>query len=299
MAYFRSEQEPDGEQVRFAVSEPGDPLRWTALQGGRPVLTTGVGERGVRDPFLVRQGDGGVLLIATDLRVHPDHDWDRAMYEGSRAIQTWSSRDLVAWSGPRRVGIAPETAGNAWAPKAYWSARRSCWLVIWASSVRGDRSSHQRLLCAPTRDFRDFGPAESYLDPGRDIIDAGFLRHGEDWYRFTATVYRPGIEPLRNFVRVERGRDLEDPGFVVLDEALGRGELQRAEGPAAFTDGERCYLLIDEFGLSGYHLYVADDPASGRWEHRADARLPEGARHGSVLPISAEERAALIAGFGT
>ncbi|CAN5253603.1 hypothetical protein BH09ACT5_BH09ACT5_10290 [soil metagenome] len=295
MAYFRTEQEADGEQVRLAVSGPDDPLRWTPVDEGRPVLVSDVGEGGVRDPFLLRHDDGRIILIATDLRVHPEHDWARAMTRGSRAILVWETRDLLTWEGPRRVGIAPPGAGNAWAPKAFWSRERGSWLVIWASGMPGEGSDHQRLLCAATRDFRTFGEPEVYLDPGHDIIDATFLQVGDDWFRFTANVYRPGLDPLLNHIRFERGRGLEDPDFTVLDERLGSAVLHRGEGPAAFSsaDGSRHYLLIDEFGMSGYHLFESGDPASG-WRHRPDARLPVGARHGSVLPISAEEGARLL-----
>ena len=77
---------------------------------------------------------------------------------------------------------------------------------------------------------------------------------------------------------------------------LGSAVLRRGEGPAPFSlaDGTSHYLLIDEFGMSGYHLFETDDPAAGHWRHRPDARLPEGARHGSVLPITPAERSALL-----
>ena len=158
MAYFRPEQEPDGEQVRFAVSEPGDPTRWTPLAGGRPVLPTSIGEGGTRDPFLVRTPTGFVL-IATDLRVHPDEDWGRAVRVGSRAIQVWHSANLVAWHGPELVEVSPPEAGNTWAPKAFWSQKDEAWLVIWASAIYDEGSprrdaEHQCLLAATTTDGR-------------------------------------------------------------------------------------------------------------------------------------------------
>jgi hypothetical protein len=292
MAYFLSEQQANGEQVRFAVSDGDDPSRWTPLDDGRPVLVSDVGERGARDPFLLRLDDGRVILIATDLRVYPEHDWGRAMTAGSRAILVWETRDLATWSGPRRVTVAPADAGNAWAPKAFWSEERRCWLVIWASSLGG---GHQRLLSAETHDFVTFGDPEVYLDPGHDVIDASFLRDGDHWYRFTANVFRPGLDPRSNHIRVERGRSIDDPDFSLIDPRLGSDVLRRGEGPAPFAslDGARFFILIDEFGLSGYHLFESADPAEG-WVHRRDARLPDGARHGSVLPITAAERERLL-----
>jgi hypothetical protein len=59
---------PDGEQIHFAASQDG--VRFTDLNGSRPVLTTtaAVGERGVRDPAIIRSRDGKKFtILATDL----------------------------------------------------------------------------------------------------------------------------------------------------------------------------------------------------------------------------------------
>ncbi|MEJ2852450.1 MULTISPECIES: hypothetical protein [unclassified Saccharothrix] len=51
MAHFTGEH-PTGEQIYFTHSRDG--LHWTELNNGAPVLLSTVGERGVRDPALVR-----------------------------------------------------------------------------------------------------------------------------------------------------------------------------------------------------------------------------------------------------
>jgi len=53
-AYFTGEDTADGEQIRYALSRGDDPLHWRELNGGRPVVTSTIGERGLRDPFLIR-----------------------------------------------------------------------------------------------------------------------------------------------------------------------------------------------------------------------------------------------------
>ena len=79
LAYFLPETDGAGEQVYFAVSSPGNPLVFEPVGDG-PALTSSIGEGGVRDPFLVRDElSGGFRLLATNLRVFPDHDWDRAL----------------------------------------------------------------------------------------------------------------------------------------------------------------------------------------------------------------------------
>src|SRR6476620_3725425 len=98
-AYFTGEGSADGEQVYMAGSRGNDPLHWDELGGGRPVLTSSEGEQGVRDPFIMRSPEGDrFYLIATDLKIYGNGDWDRSQRTGSRAIEVWESTDLVNWS---------------------------------------------------------------------------------------------------------------------------------------------------------------------------------------------------------
>ena len=302
LAYFLSEQDEHGEQIRFAVSHGATPTSWNVLNEGEPVLVSNVGERGVRDPFLVRDHRTGAChLLATDLRIWPSQDWTRTMRTGSRSIVAWSSADLVAWSSPRLIPLAPAEAGNTWAPKAIWSDERDCWMVVWASALfyGEDRSagSYQRIMTAPTQDFTDFGPAEIYLDLGHDVIDAAFLRDGPDWYRFSANAQpvRDADPTAGSYIFIERGRSFDDPDYRPVAVAVGRTELEHGEGPAVAraADGST-YLLIDEHGLRGYQLFHTPGPLDGPWRHIADAHLPDGARHGSLLAITQDEAERLL-----
>lgn len=302
LAYFQNGNGPDCEQIRFAVTAGPEPDEWMTISDGRPVLRSDVGEQGVRDPFLARDPrTGGFVLIATDLRTFPDQDWERAVRHGSRSIVIWQSDDLVTWTPPRLAEIAPEGAGNAWAPKAFWSEADGCWLVFFAAALYepgSDRvvQEHQRILVTETRDFAHFTPARGYLDPGHDIIDATFLEWQGELARFTADALTDDRQAASAFVSQERGGAYLSPDFRVVARELGSGTQARAEGPAVFAaiDGQAAYLLLDEFELRGYQLYRSAVPLDGLWEHRAAARLPEGARHGSVIPITAAERERLM-----
>lgn len=297
LSYFLGEEEPDGEQVRFALSDGPAPTAWTPLNGGRPVLPSVVGECGTRDPFLVRDEKAGrFVLIATDLKIGTGQDWNRATRHGSDSIIVWESADLVQWDGPFMRRVSTPEAGNTWAPKAFWSPERNAWLVFWASALFGpdaDRGpgSHQRMMMAETTDFRKFGPPETYLDLGHDVIDATFLVDGGRWYRFSANALG-GAPDRGRHIFGEVGTSLEDPAFEPLAEDIGKGFMVQAEGPAVAADpaGGRWYLLADEFGLRGYQLFTTTDLAAAAWDHVPEAVLPPGARHGSLLAITAGER---------
>lgn len=305
LVYFTPDPR-DGEQVHFAVSRGMRPDRFDVLAGGAPVLRSTVGEGGVRDPFIARDpATGGFVIVATDLRVQDSNDWHRTTRSGSRSIVVWQSADLATWGDPRLVEVAPPQAGNVWAPKAFRVPGSDEWLLFWASALYDggsrDAGSHQRILVAPTRDFRTVGPATVYLDPGHDVIDVTFVEHCGEVLRFSANAHSADPDKTLGFhIFVERGYSLLDPAFRPLSVDVGRPELERGEGPAVAVshDGSEVYLLIDEFTRRGYTLFSSPDPLGRGFAWEPEALLPPRARHGSLLAITNEERDLLIAAFG-
>ena len=304
-AYFVSELSEQGEQIRFAVSLGSTLTAWRELNDGEPVLVSHLGDEGVRDPFILRdERRGKFVIIATDLRVWPTQDWRRSYEHGSRSIVVWESDDLIAWSEPWLLEVAPEHSGNAWAPKAFWSDEREAWVIFWASIVypNGDRSiaTPQTMFMATTTDFRTVSAAATYVERSTSIIDMTFLEHDGQWYRFSkAEIAHAGDEEVGNHILLERGSSLLSGDFEPFVVDIGKDVMVRGEGPAVATslDGTRWNLLIDEFGLRGYLLFETDDLTSGSWNHVHDAQLPRGARHGSVLAISERERQRLVSSY--
>lgn len=329
--YFAGEHLPDGEQVRFAVSRSESPLAWQELNGGRPVLTSGIGQRGVRDPFLVRDPAGdSFFLIATDLRIYPGDDWMTCQRTGSRSIVVWQSADLVTWSEPWLAEVARPQAGNVWAPEVTWHEESASFAVYWASMLYplddADHAgtSYNRMLIATTTDFRTFTPAQVWADPGHSVIDSTVIAHEGAYYRFSKDEREvaPGegaagqvgegravavgsVEALTGkSVLLERSGDLMSTEWEYLAGAIGihpdpAAGISRGEGPCivkSLTE-ERWYLFIDEYGGRGYLPFEATDLSAGPWTLCSDADLPGSPRHGSIMAITAAERERLINHF--
>ncbi|MEE6274307.1 immunoglobulin-like domain-containing protein, partial [Georgenia sp. MJ206] len=126
-SHFLGEGLQHGEQVYFALSEGNDPLRYTNLNGGQPVMVSTSGEMGLRDPYIIRSPEGDKFYqIATDLRMwnSSSGSWDEVQRQGSRNIVVWESTDLVNWSESWVAEVAPENAGNAWAPEIFYDDER-------------------------------------------------------------------------------------------------------------------------------------------------------------------------------
>lgn len=297
--YFTDDGKGGGEEIYFALSKGNDPLYWRELNGGEPVLTSQLGEKGVRDPFIIRslQGDK-FFLLGTDLKAHGDGNWHRAATKGSRAILVWESQDLIHWFEQRLVEVAPPDAGCAWAPEAFYDADSEQYFVYWASML-GDKKAedgkglYHRMMVARTRDFVNFSESEVYIDNGLSVIDTTMIQENRKIYRFSKRGH------ISNVLQ-ESGDSFLDRSFTLIRENIGQEFMERGEGPIVFKSNveDKWYLFIDEYGLRGYMPLETTDLDSGIWTMPTEFSLPTKPRHGSVLPVTRSEYERLLAKYG-
>lgn len=292
---FKGEQSPMTEQIYFALSRDG--RDWTALNQDAPVLVTNLGEKGARDPFLLRAHDGKTFyLIATDLSINLNPDWGRAVRAGSRAILIWESTDLVNWSEPRLVPVAPGDAGCAWAPEAIYDGEEGNYLVFWASTTGRDDYAKHRIWAARTTDFRSFSEPFPYIDKPTNVIDTTIVRDGANYYRFSK-------DEQFKAITLETADRLTGPWRDVPEFSLAH--LVGYEGPACYVvepgrDGRPPVwgLILDHYAKSrGYQPFVTRDLAGGQFSPAVGFSFPYKFRHGSVLPLTAGEYARLASAF--
>jgi hypothetical protein len=306
-SYFTGEGTASGEQVHFALSRGNDPLRFLEMNGGRPVLTSTLGTRGLRDPFIIRSPEGDKFYqIATDLRIYGNGNWDAAQRTGSRSIMVWESTDLVHWTDQRLVQVSPETAGNTWAPEAFYDKGLGAYVVFWASKIYAADdpghagNTHNRMMYATTRDFRTFTEPKVWLDPGYSVIDSTVVEHDGTYHRFTKDERNnTSSTPCSKFVVAEKSATILSPDWTFVAECLGRGTVDRAEGPTVFKSNteDKWYLFLDEFGGRGYVPFETTDLGGGVWTPSAGAQLPASPRHGTVLPVTQAEYDRLLAAY--
>lgn len=303
-AYFTSATEADGEQVRFALSTGSSPLNWTILNDGSPILYSTVGEQGARDPFVLRAAglpgeSASYYLLATDLciaRRDPATAWEDSVRTGSRSIVVWESDDLMSWTHPRLVEVAPPNAGNAWAPEAIFDKASGTYLVYWASTLHSPtndptRVPYHRMLCANTTDFRTFTPARVWIDRGWSVIDATVVEAHGFFYRFSKDeLSADSSSPDAKFITAERSDTLDSEHYTVIATGIGKNELVHGEGPIIVRGPGpgSWFLFIDEFGHRRYTAFTSDSLASNTWTP-ITAAMPQRASHGSILALTAEE----------
>ena len=180
LGYFTGEGLADGEQLRFGLSTGNSALDWVGLGGGRPSLVSQLGDQGLRDPFIIRSPDGDTFyMIATDLNwFNRNRDY---LINDTQYIEVFESHDLVNWSPQRHVKVAPDNAGNAFAPEAYWDDSIGAYVVFWAQAMWQDpvnrtNPGNQQMWYTTTRDFRTFAPPAVWQDPVAAVADR---HHGD------------------------------------------------------------------------------------------------------------------------
>jgi hypothetical protein len=293
---FKGEQSPMTEQVYFALSKDGH--QWGALNGGEPVLVSKLGEKGVRDSYLLRSHDGKTFyLLATDLSIHQNGDWGRAQTAGSQSIVIWESSDLVHWLPPRLVRVAAPDAGCTWAPEAVYDEDAGDYLVFWASKNRGDNFAKQRIWAARTKDFNAFTKPFVYVDKPGHVIDTDIVREGNKYYRFSK-------DEQFKAITMEVSDKLMGPWRDVPQFSLAK--LKGYEGPECYqikpaADGKPAVwcLVLDQYSTgAGYQPFVTDNLSGGQFTAGSDFSFPFRFRHGSILPLSDEEYNRLENAFG-
>ncbi|MFF8974510.1 family 43 glycosylhydrolase [Streptomyces sp. NPDC014995] len=304
-SYFTGEGTADGEQLYFALSKGNDPLKWRELNNGKPVLTSSLGEKGLRDPFIIRSPEGDKFYqIATDLRIYGNGDWDASQRTGSKSIMVWESTDLVHWTNQRLVKVSPDSAGNTWAPEAYYDARLGEYVVFWASKLYDNAahsgSTYNRMMYATTRDFHTFSEPKVWIDRGYSVIDSTVIQHDGTYYRLSKDERNnTSSTPNSKFIFEEKSDSLLSTSWTAVAEGIGKGTMSAAEGPLVFKSNtaEKWYAFLDEFGGRGYIPFETTDLGSGTWTPSTGYDLPAKPRHGTVLPVTQAEYDRLLRAY--
>lgn len=289
--FVGTESEAKSEQIYFSVSIDG--TTWKTLNGGEPVLTSTVGEQGVRDPYILRGEDGKFFIIATDLSIYNRRDdenrWSTCQTAGSKSIVVWESSDLVNWSDASLVKVTKDNAGCTWAPEAVYDAEKGKYMVFWASKTADDNYATQRMYRSYTEDFKTFSEPEIFIDGGTiSNIDTTITSHNGVYYRFTKNESNSSVNMMKS-------TSLDGPWTDV--ETYTLGTMTGYEGPTIYKlNGEdKWCLLLDYYSKSqGYKPFVTDNISKGTFTAASDFNFDTIYRHGTVMPITKAEYDKLV-----
>ena len=298
--FVGTEGDAESEQIYFSVSKDGQ--NWETLNNNTPILTSALGEMGVRDPHIVRSPEGDkFFLIATDLSIYnrrgDSNRWGTCQTSGSQYIMIWESTDLVNWSKQRMIKVAVSNAGCTWAPESIYDNEKGQYMVFWASKVSDDNYATQRIYRSYTTDFEHFTDPEVYIDDGNiSNIDTTFINYDGEYYRFTKNESKSSVTMMKS--------DNLDSGFTNVSTYTINGTAGNTvtgyEGPTIYKlNGENKWcLLLDYYSKSqGYKPFMTDDITKGVFTSAADFNFDTKYRHGTVMPITLDEYKALVGAY--
>ncbi len=284
--HFTSDKSGDKEKIWVSLSNDG--LHWNDLYDGKPVISSEIGTKGIRDPFMVYdERIKKYFIIATDLNTSSGN-WGDFAGNGSRSLLVWESEDLINWTDARLCEVGVENAGCVWAPEAVFCKEKNAWFVFWASFVKedGDDEAKQRIYGAFTEDFWNFTPAFKFIDKDISVIDTNIV-HTDGWY------YRTSKDETNKILILERCRNLipandekyERIHSEVLENFAG------LEGPEVYylKDKKKWCLIADQYHTQkGYLPMLTDNLSSGKFEILSPDQYDMGKlkkRHGGIIEI--------------
>ena len=287
--YFSGNGE-DGMRLAYST----DALEWKALFGGEPVYNAQVGSAQLmRDPCAIEGPDGRFHMVWTT-------GWN------GREIGYSSSADLLHWDEAKVVPVMehePE-AENCWAPELVWDPQQQAYHIIWSTTIPGrfpetdhqsnsgepGRGRNHRMYITTTPDFKTFSPTRLFYDHGFNVIDGTIQPAGDQWVMFLKNETNRPFKPEKN-IRIafadRAGGPYNDAGEPITGEYW-------AEGPTALRDGDRWYVYFDKYRERRFGAVTSTDLE--HWTEISDqVTFPEGARHGTALPVAPEVLDALLA----
>lgn len=212
---------------------------------------------------------------------------------------------MINWGEQRHILVSPPTAGNTWAPEAYYDDAIGAYAVFWASSLYEESdtahtgNTYHRMMYATTQDFVTFSEPQVWQDAGTARIDSTVIKSGDQYYRFTKD--EGAVSGCTDIIQESSPVLLDQlSSWKSIATCIGRDAgTQAIEGPTAFksnpgdVSGDKFYLFVDEYGGRGYIPLETADISQPDWKVSASYKLPASPRHGTVLPITAAELATI------
>ncbi|MDE6071213.1 MAG: glycoside hydrolase family 97 catalytic domain-containing protein [Muribaculaceae bacterium] len=289
--YFTgNNNEKEEEAIRFALSDNGYDFK--ALNGNRPVIKSSLISEtgGVRDPHILRGPDNCFYMVVTDMVCA--NGWD-----SNRAMVLLKSCDLVNWT---HAGIniqkkykGQENLKRVWAPQTIYDPKAKKFLIYW--SMQHGNGPDIIYYAYANKDFTDIeGEPKPFFLPkdGKSCIDGDIVYKDGTYYLFYKT------EGHGNGIKVATTKDLTSGNWTEYPDYKQQTK-EAVEGAGTFKlIGQDKYILMyDVYKKGGYDFTETTDLQNFKNTERK-VTMNFHPRHGTVIPVTAEEMARLKEKWG-
>ncbi|GHV30039.1 hypothetical protein AGMMS4952_16500 [Spirochaetia bacterium] len=291
-AYFTGNAQAD-EQLHFAVSDGATPFTFKALNGNKSVIpSASISEMGgIRDPHLIRGEDGKFYMVLTDMA--SSKGWT-----SNRGIILAKSDNLLDWTHSKinfRNVFGPldsrfNTVNRAWAPQTIWDPAAGKYMVYLtiANQQWDDNINDGQLLLTFYYAYAnsDFTALEGVPQQFYNIqaIDADICPFNGKYYLFHKT------ENAGNNIAMTVSDTITGPYKMVNNNVDKTGSAVEGCGTYRLYNTDTYVLMYDVYNGGWYEFTTTEDFETFTV---VESSLDFHPRHGSIIPITAEELAAL------
>ena len=299
--YFPSN---DNENIYYALSDKESPFDFVPMNNGQMVISadTIALKRGVRDPHLLRGEDGWFYMVNTDMRCAEG-------WSSNRGIVLMRSRDLVNWQHStvhfpdKYKGTNFANVTRVWAPETIWDPEAGKYMVYFSLLTNDGSIPYDKVFyCYANADFTDLEGEPTYLfDRGSATIDMDIVYNEKDqlYHGFYKNEGSGGI------CKVTASRLTAEPGQAPGSQwGTPSGTLQQTrvavEGAGVWRliDSDTWILMYDCYGSGYYQFCESTDLTHFTLRAQTNTSGMFTPRHGTVLPVTDAEVAAIEKSFG-
>lgn len=299
----------NNENIYYAISNDG--YNFTPMNNGNRVIAADSVsiKKGLRDPHILRAPDGAFYMVHTDMK--SSEGWS-----SNRGMVLMKSRDLIHWTHStvhfpdKYKGTNFAKVTRVWAPETIWDENyvnadgsKGRLMIYFSILEDGGNVNYDKVFYAYANDdFTDLiGEPTYFYDRGSATIDMDIVYNPNDrlYHAFYKNEGQGGIcKVTAQTLTTEKGKEgsqWSKPSGTLqqTDEAV--------EGAGVFKliNQDSWILMYDCYNNGHYQFTSSPDLTNFKFVQNTEMKGAFTPRHGTVIPISAEETAALMKAFPT
>lgn len=280
MSYFNGELEEETGYLAYSY----DGVNWEKLN---TKITSQLGSRRIRDPFISRDKNGDFMIVATEGFDNPN-------------IYVFKDTGLLDFNQQNLIQVAYYDAGlkmtgeRAWAPEFYYDLKTDKYYMYFSDNgfINENGEKGGPIFASTTADFSEFDYPYIYFNPGYSVIDGTIIRVNGSNYIF----YKDERKAAQTIFYAE-GETLE--GFNKAYDEQFLNVVKYMEGPFVFKDKNGGYFIyMDNYPNGKFyagHFNNLKEKHDILWFEENQIKLPENdVRHGSVVGVTKNELEKII-----
>ena len=270
--YLISYFSDDEECLKLAYTYDG--LLWYEANDQKCVVSANSGTKRLRDPYIMRNKDGGFYLLGTQGYDNPE-------------IYVWDSSDLVTFNNERLLKVNEATNDNkmsekqAWAPEGFYDRIIDKYVIYWSSPQ--DSGMYYNY----SNDLNDISYPSKLLDPGFVVIDGTIFKDGYDYN----IVLKDEREPMEEYSQLFVGySDSDYLGFNEFNMNYITGH--QSEGPFIIYRGYNYILYYDDYTRFKFKALYFENFREHDFEEVLDSEIISSVgnvKHGSAIALTYPE----------